>query len=255
MPDSLSSRKAARVRLPACRAADLVVRQLVLAFTTARRSAADCASADTAGGNPIEWPRLKENSLRRKTRTALNFSPEHAAHALHALIADGRIAASDVGAALKRREAMIRELRDNLAALERGELKRFEKAGRKAARRVKRKGKRKMSAARRAALKLHGRYIGSVRTLPKAAKARLKAIRERAGVHAAIKAARKMAKQAAPGANPQRGGVQGTLPDYQSPQQRKLAAYQQRERPKPDKHGGSGAGRQQGGSGAGRERG
>lgn len=50
------------------------------------------------------------------------------------------------------------------------------------------------------------------------------------------------------------GGVQGERPEDQSPKRRE-AEYQHGQRPKPDKHGGSGAGRQQGGSGAGRERG
>jgi hypothetical protein len=38
-------------------------------------------------------------------------------------------------------------------------------------------------------------------------------------------------------------------------QKRKQTEHPQEQGPKPDKHGGSGAGRQQGGSGAGRERG
>lgn len=49
--------------------------------------------------------------------------------------------------------------------------------------------------------------------------------------------------------------VNATSPDYQGAKQRKQTKDQQAERPQPDKHGGSGSGRQQGGSGAGRERG
>lgn len=193
--------------------------------------------------------------MKRKTRTTLTLSAEHSAHALHVLMADGKIAAKDVTNALKRREQMIRNLRQRLVALEQGAVFAVERTGRKIARKVERKAKRRMSAARHAALRLHGQYLGTIRTLPKAARARVKKIRDRAGVQAAIRAAKKTAKQAAPGARPQRGGVQGTRPDYQSPQQRSLAKYRQREQPKPDKHGGSGSGRQQGGSGAGRERG
>jgi hypothetical protein len=48
--------------------------------------------------------------------------------------------------------------------------------------------------------------------------------------------------------------VNATSPDYQGAKQRKQTKDQQAERPQPDKHGGSGSGRQQGGSGAGRER-
>lgn len=193
--------------------------------------------------------------MKRKTRKALTLTAEHAAHALSLLIADGKIAAKDVTNALKRRELMIFDLRRRLVALEGSAVSTIERAGTKVALKVERKAKRRMSTARRAALRLHGKYLGTVRPLSKAARARIKTIRETAGVHAAIKAARKMAKPAASGVSAQRGGVRSTRPNYQSPQQRKLAAYQQREGPKPDKHGGSGAGRQQGGSGAGRERG
>jgi hypothetical protein len=88
---------------------------------------------------------------------------------------------------------MILDLRQRLASLERGEVAKIAGAGRRVARKVERKVKRKMSAARRAALKLHGKYIGSVRTLTKAGRAKIKAIREKSGVRAAIAAARKMA--------------------------------------------------------------
>jgi hypothetical protein len=47
----------------------------------------------------------------------------------------------------------------------------------------------------------------------------------------------------------------GERPKVDSPEQRKQAQYRQNQRTRPDKHGGSGAGRQQGGSGTGRERG
>jgi hypothetical protein len=134
--------------------------------------------------------------LKRNSRKSLNLTATHAAQAIHVLIADGKIAARDVTAALKRREEMIHDLRHRLAALEGGPQA---KDGPFAmttdvARRGRRRTRPKLSAARRAALKLHGRYIGSVRTLPKAAKAKIKALRERRGVRAAIAAAKKMAK-------------------------------------------------------------
>jgi hypothetical protein len=195
--------------------------------------------------------------LKPKTRKTLNLTTEKAAHALSILILDGKITAKDVTNAFRRRELQIQELRAKLATLESGAVAEdgpFPMVA-DVGRRTRRKMKRRMSAARRAALKLHGKYLGHIRTLPKAAKTKIKAIRAKAGVHAAIKAARKAAMPPATGANPRRRGVQGTQHDYQGSKQRKLARYQQRERPKPDKHGGSGAGRQQGGSGAGRERG
>jgi hypothetical protein len=184
----------------------------------------------------------------------LNITANRAVHVLHILIAEGKLTAKHVSDALKRREALIHDLRRRLVALEQGAVSAVERTGRKVTRKVARK-KRTMSPARRSALKLHGQYLGHIRTLPKTAKAKVKAIREKSGVHAAIKAARKMARPAATTAKAQRGGMKGTQPNYQNPEQRKLARYQQRERPQPDKHGGSGSGRQQGGSGAGRERG
>jgi hypothetical protein len=125
--------------------------------------------------------------LKRNARTTLKITSDRAAHALHVLIADGKIVAKDVTAALKRREAMIADLRKRLAALELGVVSM--KATGKQARKV----RRKMTVARRAALKLHGQYLGHVRKLSAANRARIKAIREKSGVRAAIAAARKMA--------------------------------------------------------------
>jgi hypothetical protein len=185
--------------------------------------------------------------LKRKTGTLVNFTSDRAAHALNVLIADGKIAARDVTNALKRREQLIRELRQRLVALEQGAASAVERTASTATRKMAWKPRRRMSVARRAALKLHGQYLGHIRMLPKKAKAKIRVIRGAKGVQAAIEAAKKMTEPAARRATPKW--------DYQTPAQRKLAAYQRRERPKPDKHGGSGAGRQQGGSGAGRERG
>jgi hypothetical protein len=193
--------------------------------------------------------------LKRKTRKTLRLTGDHAAHALHILIADGKLAAKDVASALKRREGLIRDLRQRLVALEQGAVSTIERTGKKVARKVAPKGRRAMSPARRAALKLHGRYLGTVRSLSKTNRSKVKSIREKKGVRAGIAAARKMANSANPGAKPQRVRAQATQPDYQGAQQRKVTAYQRREGPRPDKHGGSGAGREQGGSGAARERG
>lgn len=126
--------------------------------------------------------------MKRQTRKTLNITASHAAHAIHVLIADGKIAAKDVTDALKRREAMIADLRKRLEALEAGAIVAAKSAGKTIAR-----GRRRLSAARRAALKLHGQYLGTVRPLSKAAKAKVKAIREAKGIRAAIAAAKKLA--------------------------------------------------------------
>ena len=139
-------------------------------------------------------PPFKEGCLKRKSRKTLKFTAEHAAHALHILVADGKLAAKDVAHALKRRKAMIRELRDKLAALEHGVASSIADARKAVTRRVGKKPRRRVSAARRAAMKLHGKYLGTVRPLSKAHRAKVKAIREKKGVRAAIAAARRLAK-------------------------------------------------------------
>ena len=132
--------------------------------------------------------------MKRKTRRTLKFTAEHAAHALHILIADGKLAAKDVVHALKRREGMIKELRQRLAGLEHGVASSIAGARKAVTRRAGRKPRRRVSAARRAAMKLHGKYLGTIRPLSKANRAKVKAIRGKSGVRAAIAAARKMAK-------------------------------------------------------------
>jgi len=57
-----------------------------------------------------------------------------------------------------------------------------------------RKKSRPISKAQRAARQAQGRYMGSLRQLSAEAKAKVKAIRAKSGVQAAIAAARKMAK-------------------------------------------------------------
>ncbi len=131
--------------------------------------------------------------MKRKTNKTLNIAADRAAHVLHILIADGKLAAKDVTNALKRREEMIHELRQRLLALEHGAVSAVERTAKKIARKVMRR-KRKMTAARLAALRLNGKYMGHVRRLSTAQKATVKKIRETKGVRAGIAAARKMAK-------------------------------------------------------------
>jgi len=53
----------------------------------------------------------------------------------------------------------------------------------------------RLSAARRAALKLQGQYIGGLRNLKPKQKARVKALRAKSGLRAAIRMAKRLAKQ------------------------------------------------------------
>ena len=134
--------------------------------------------------------------MRRKTKKALRVSAEHATIALNLLIEDGKIAAADVVRALKRREKMIEELRARLSALEevsRPMARKISAASRRAVRRAAPKARKALTKAQRTARQAQGRYMAAVRRLSKAARARIKKIREESGVEAAIRAAMKMA--------------------------------------------------------------
>ena len=133
--------------------------------------------------------------MRRKTKKALRLSAEHAAVALHLLIEEGRIAATDVTRALQKREKLIRDLKTRLLALEaaaRPAARRIAKAGRRAAKRARPRARRAITRAQKVARKAQGQYLAAIRRLGKEARARVQAIRKSSGVAAAIKAARAM---------------------------------------------------------------
>ena len=128
--------------------------------------------------------------MRPKTKKALRLSAHHASLALQMLIDDGKIAAKDVSAALKRREKTIRELRARLTAL--GEDVAATVA-RTAAREAPR-ARRAITTAQRRARQAQGRYLAAIRKLSRQARAKVRTIRAQSGVDAAIRAAAKMAK-------------------------------------------------------------
>ena len=128
--------------------------------------------------------------MRTKTKKALRLSAHHASLALQMLIDDGKIAAKDVTAALKRREKTIRELRARLSAL--GEDVAATVA--KTAAREGPRARRAITSAQRRARQAQGRYLGSIRKLSRQARAQVRAIRVKSGVDAAIRAAMRMAK-------------------------------------------------------------
>jgi hypothetical protein len=119
------------------------------------------------------------------------------------LVHDGKIRAAEVWKALERRQHLLNELQGRLAALGEGIEGVASKAGHLAllagvtrTRKVRETRKRRKldSAARRAAMRAHGAYLGAIRGLSKSNRAKVKAIREKMGVRAAITAARKMGK-------------------------------------------------------------
>jgi hypothetical protein len=196
--------------------------------------------------------------MARRRRQSLALSGEHARQALALLIQEGKLRAGEVQKALQRRDRLIRDLRAKLAALEAGVVK----AGRRVlkdgffpmARKdetAKRRRKPRISAATRKMYQQQGRYMAAVRQLSKGARKQIKAVREKSGVRAAIEAAKsRLAEQRFITRQPQ-------SKDSDQPWKKngKHRSYPARPSPKPDKHGASGAGRQQGGSGVGREHG
>ncbi|SRR6266545_95436 len=142
--------------------------------------------------------------MARRQRSFLALSGHQAQAALGVLIQEGKLAASEVEKALQRRDRLVRALRASLAALEAGVVgvgRRVLKggpfpmtgkgkpAGRQAVRR-----KPRISAATRKIYQQQGRYMAAVRQLAKADRAKIKAIREKSGVRAAIAAAKRMAR-------------------------------------------------------------
>jgi hypothetical protein len=141
--------------------------------------------------------------MSRRRRSFLALSGQQAQAALGVLIQEGKLAAGEVRKALQRRDRLIRVLRSSLAALEAGAVKvgrQFKDSplaiGRRAktAKRLTKRRKPRISPATRKMYQQQGRYMAAVRQLPKADRAKVKAIREDSGVRAAIAAAKKMAK-------------------------------------------------------------
>ncbi len=199
--------------------------------------------------------------MARRRRQSLALSGEHARQALAVLIQEGKLAVGEVKKALQRRDRLVRALRASLAALEAGVVKvgqrvlkdgPFPMAGkRKTAKRRAVRRKPRISAATRKMYQQQGRYMAAVRQLPKASRAKVEVIREKSGVKAAIAAAKsRLAEQRFITRQPQ-------SKDSDQPWKKNGThrSYPARPNRKPDKHGGSGAGRQQGGSGVGREHG
>ena len=151
--------------------------------------------------------------MARRRRSALALSAEHAQQALAILVQEGKVKVSEVRKALQRRERLIRALRVSLAALgaDAGSLTRriarraapvlghvakvaAPMVGRSIARRAKPKRRKpRISAATRKMYQAQGRYMAAVRPLTKEKRAKVKAIREKSGVRAAIAAAKRMA--------------------------------------------------------------
>jgi hypothetical protein len=131
-----------------------------------------------------------------KQRRTSNLSPDRAAQAVSILVHEGKLRVQDLARALERREKMVSELRARLASLgeSSGNGRRRGRRKKRARQTRPRKAAKRISKRQRAARQAQGRYLGAIRRLSKADRAKIKAIREKSGVRAAIAAANKMAK-------------------------------------------------------------
>jgi hypothetical protein len=142
--------------------------------------------------------------MARRRRSSLALSGQQAQAALAVLIQEGKLRAGEVQKVLQRRDRLIRDLRAKLAALEAGVVKAgrrvlkdgFFPMGRKASSPKRKLARRKprISAATRKMYQQQGRYMAALRPLSKEKRAKIKAIREKSGVRAAIAAAKRMVR-------------------------------------------------------------
>src|SRR6266496_4474708 len=136
--------------------------------------------------------------MARPRTSSLALSGEHALQALAILVQEGKLKAGEIQKALQRRARLIRSWRASLAALETGvgRLGRqfkdspFPMVSRRAkpAKQESARRKPRISAATRKIYQQQGRYMAALRPLSKAQRAKVKAIREKSGVRAAIAA-------------------------------------------------------------------
>jgi len=120
----------------------------------------------------------------------MRLTPTQSHYVLSSLIERGRIRPSQIQAVLQEREREIATLRERLASLERldgasprGAARKSGKGARPQRRRL------KMSPKVRALRRLQGKYMGYVRRLKPAEKARVRAVREKQGMEPAIRMA------------------------------------------------------------------
>jgi hypothetical protein len=126
------------------------------------------------------------------------LTPTEAHYVLTRLLAEGRIRARHIADTLKARAREIEALRERLASLESMGATR-PRRGRPPGRSSKRGAprRRKLSSKVRALRRLQGRYMGLVRRLNPAQKAKVKAIREKKGLPAAIRHAASLSGRSA----------------------------------------------------------
>lgn len=122
----------------------------------------------------------------------MKLDPRQSHYVLQTLLAQRKVGARHVRAILKDWQKEIASLRDRLATLEQMGVRGVEKAGRRVAAKAGRaeaRVKRRLSPKVRALRRQQGQYMGLVRRLKDAEKARVRAVREKKGLPAAIRMA------------------------------------------------------------------
>lgn len=133
----------------------------------------------------------------------MKLNPNQSHYALGVLISQGKIREAQVKKALKGRDEEIRSLRERLNALEqispagtaRARRRRGRPAGATAPKPRVRRGI-QMSPRVRALRQQQGKYMGYVRRLKTAEKARVRSVREKQGMEAAIRLAKSLGANA-----------------------------------------------------------
>ncbi len=120
----------------------------------------------------------------------MRLTAKEAHYALEVLLDQGKLREAQVRAALRRRREEIEHLRKRLAALEAGGPA---NSARRRARRAVRRAK--LSPRVRKLRRLQGRYMGYVRRLNAAQKAKVRAAREKSGMLSAIRLAASFARR------------------------------------------------------------
>jgi hypothetical protein len=125
----------------------------------------------------------------------MRLTPAESHYVLQSLMSQGRVRLNQVKAVLNGRSKVIAELRERLASLE-GIGGGARRRGRKAAASTRTTKKRRVAISPkvRALRRLQGKYMGYVRRLKPAEKARVREVREKQGMQAAIRLAASLSK-------------------------------------------------------------
>jgi hypothetical protein len=124
----------------------------------------------------------------------MRMTPSESHYVLQSLMSQGRIRQNQVKAVLNGRSKEIADLRERLASLEGMDGR--SRSGRRGAVARRPTGKRRVAISPkvRALRRLQGKYMGYVRRLKPAEKARVRTVREKQGMQAAIRLAASLAK-------------------------------------------------------------